>query len=76
MLTHLAISRSAGPIAGSVSHVEKLGGETLVYVTCDGQDLMTVRLFGEHDFSVAETVFVTPDLSRAFHFDASGARLR
>ncbi len=73
---HLAISRAAGQIAGQVSHVEKLGGETLVYVKSESQDLMTVRLFGEHDFSVDEAVFLTPDLARAFHFDAAGARLR
>ncbi|MEY3307764.1 MAG: hypothetical protein RLZZ413_1802, partial [Pseudomonadota bacterium] len=29
---HIALSRDTGQIAGTVSHVEKLGGETLVYV--------------------------------------------
>ena len=73
---HIAIARDAGQIAGTVSHVEKLGGETLVYTNTPDQGLLTVRLFGEHDFAVDESVFVTPDLSRAFHFDAEGARLR
>ncbi|WP_151719576.1 ABC transporter ATP-binding protein [Gemmobacter serpentinus] len=73
---HLAISREAGQIAGRISHVEKLGGETLVYANTEGQGLLTVRLFGEHDFTVDETVSLTPDLSRAFHFDATGQRLR
>ena len=73
---HLALSRSAGQIAGKVSHVEKLGGETLVYVHTPDQGLLTVRLFGEHDARVDEPVFLTPDATRAFHFDAAGQRLR
>jgi multiple sugar transport system ATP-binding protein len=73
---HLAITRDAGQIAGRVSHVEKLGGETLVYVTTEGQGLLTVRLFGEHDYAVDEAVGLTPDLTRAFHFDAAGLRMR
>ncbi len=72
---HIAISRTSGQMPGTVSHVEKLGGETLVYVNVPGQGLLTIRLFGEHDFSVDETVQLTPDASRAFHFNAAGLRL-
>ena len=73
---HLTISRDSGTIPGTVSHVEKLGGETLVYARTDPHGLLTVRLFGEHDYAVDEPVHLTPDATRAFHFDASGARLR
>ena len=73
---HLTISREQGQMTGTVSHVEKLGGETLVYVNVADQGLLTVRLFGEHNFMVEETVHVTPDASRAFHFDTAGLRLR
>ena len=73
---HLAVSREAGPIEGRVSHVEKLGGETLAYVRSDVHGLLTVRLFGEHDFAVDEVLRLTPDDSRSFHFDAEGNRLR
>jgi multiple sugar transport system ATP-binding protein len=73
---HIAISREAGQIEGTVSHVEKLGGETLVYVNTAAQGLLTVRLFGEHDYAVDEAAFLTPDQARAFHFDAAGLRLR
>jgi multiple sugar transport system ATP-binding protein len=73
---HLAITRAAGPMSGRVSHVEKLGGETLVYVMTEGQGLQTVRLFGEHDYAVDEAVSLTPDLSRVFHFDSAGQRMR
>ncbi|MCX7287191.1 MAG: ATP-binding cassette domain-containing protein [Rhodobacterales bacterium] len=71
---HVAISREGGALAGEVSHVEKLGGETLVYVRNDLHGLMTVRLFGEHDFAVDETVHLTPDQDRMFYFDTDGHR--
>ncbi len=73
---HLAISPSGGAIAGKISHVEKLGGETLVYVRSDVHGLLTVRLFGEHDYAVDTDAWLTPDAARAFHFDAGGLRLR
>jgi multiple sugar transport system ATP-binding protein len=34
-----------------------------------------VRRFGEHRFAVDETVHLTPDAARAFHFGADGRRL-
>ena len=73
---HLTLSREPGAIPGTVSHVEKLGGETLVYVHADPHGLLTVRLFGEHDYGVGETVSLTLSDTRAFHFDADGLRLR
>ncbi len=73
---HIEISRGPGQMQGTVSHVEKLGGETLVYVNVPGQALLTIRLFGEQDFTVGETVHLSPDTNRAFHFDTAGLRLR
>jgi multiple sugar transport system ATP-binding protein len=73
---HIALSRDRGVFHGRVSHVEKLGGETLVYVHTEEHGLLTVRLFGEHDYHVDETVHLSPDDARAFHFDAKGQRLR
>ncbi len=73
---HLGLSRDSGAIAGQVSHVEKLGGETLVYVHADPHGLLTVRLFGEHDHAVGQAVWLTVNAARAFHFDKDGIRLR
>ncbi len=72
---HLEISREAGRIPGTISHVEHLGGETNVYVRTDPHGLLTVRRFGEHDYTVDEAVHLTPDPARQFHFDAEGRRL-
>ncbi|MFC3179647.1 ABC transporter ATP-binding protein [Cypionkella sinensis] len=73
---HLAISRESGAIPGRISHVEKLGSETLVYVRADPHGLLTVRQFGEQDFAVDEAVYLTADAARAFRFDANGLRMR
>jgi multiple sugar transport system ATP-binding protein len=69
---HLDLSREAGRIPGTISHVEHLGGETNVYVRTDHHGLLTVRRFGEHRFGVDETVHLTPDPVRAFHFGHDG----
>ena len=73
---HLTISRDQGEIPAEVRHVEKLGGETLVYARNPQHGLLTVRLFGEHDFEVSETVHLTLQRERMFQFDPDGLRRR
>jgi multiple sugar transport system ATP-binding protein len=73
---HLAISRKSGTISGRISHVEHLGGETNVYIHTEPHGLVTARLFGQHDFTVDEAVFLTPEKKRHFLFDKKGARIR
>ena len=73
---HVQVSRIAGAIEGQVSHVEKLGGETLACVKSALHGLLTLRLFGEHDFIMGETLYLSPEPQRQFHFDAEGLRLR
>ncbi len=77
---HLSLDHGTGAepgrIPGRVSHVEKLGGETLVYVHTEDHGLLTVRLFGEQDYAVDEAVGMRLDPVRVFHFDADGKRLR
>jgi len=72
---HLTLSQDKGMIEGRISHVEQLGGETLIYLRADPHGLITVRLFGEHAAEVNDRAFVTPDMARAFHFGADGQRL-
>ena len=66
--------REIGREAGTISHVEHLGGETNVHVSTARHGL-TVRRFGEHRYTVDESVHLTPDPARQFHFDANGRRL-
>jgi multiple sugar transport system ATP-binding protein len=71
---HLTISRETGELSGDVNHVEMLGGETLVYVRSPQHGMLTVRLFGEHDYAVDEIVHLTLDRERMFQFDPNGLR--
>ncbi|MBN2761136.1 MAG: ABC transporter ATP-binding protein [Rhodobacteraceae bacterium] len=72
---HITLAGSGDGIEGRVSHVEHLGGETLVYVHADPHGLVTVRLFGEHAYAVNDRLVMRPDMARAFHFDENGHRL-
>jgi multiple sugar transport system ATP-binding protein len=71
---HLTIARDKGELPGQVSHVEKLGGETLVYVRQASHGMLTVRLFGEHDYAVSEEVSLTLQRDRLFQFAENGQR--
>jgi multiple sugar transport system ATP-binding protein len=73
---HLALSRDDGPIAGRVSHVERLGSESNVFVAADGHGLVTARIFGPTHFDVDDAVRLAPDPLRVLHFDEAGRRLR
>ncbi|MBA3326161.1 MAG: ATP-binding cassette domain-containing protein [Rhodobacteraceae bacterium] len=73
---HLTIARDAGPIPGRISHVERLGSETNVFIATDDHGLVTTRIFGETPYDVDEPVRLTPDPARVFHFDEGGQRLR
>ena len=72
---HLRIDPT-GAIKGTVSHVEKLGGETLVYLNTIPHGLITLRLFGEHDHGVDSEMALSLEPNRALFFDAEGRRLR
>ena len=72
---HITLSPDQGQIEARVSHVEHLGGETLIYLRADPHGLVTVRLFGEQAAEVNDRAFLTPDMQRAFHFGVDGQRM-
>lgn len=67
---------ASGVLPGEISHVEALGGETLIYVQTADHGLLCVRLFGAHERAVGAAASLRFDLGRAFHFDEAGRRLR
>ena len=73
---HLTLAGTDGQIAGKVSHVERLGGETLVYISTEAHGLLTLRQFGQHHHAVDSAVTLSFDPAQALHFDAEGRRLR
>ncbi|WP_299865452.1 sn-glycerol-3-phosphate ABC transporter ATP-binding protein UgpC [uncultured Hoeflea sp.] len=73
---HITIVPSGGDLTGTISHVEHLGSDTNVFVNCEKAGLVSVRLFGEHDFEIDSERALKLDPARSFRFDRDGQRLR
>ncbi len=72
---HISLNAKDGDIEGTVSHIERLGGETNLYLECGDVGTISVRLFGEHDFDIGEKLSGKFADGRAFKFDQSGLRI-
>ncbi len=74
---HLSLSTSDGQWEGTVGVSEHLGSDTFVHVRCPDLDQsLTVRVGGDLELQYADTVYLTPDLTRLHKFDADGLALR
>ncbi len=71
---HLRLTEN-GRIRGTITHVERLGGDTNLLVITDADEKLTVRLFGQYDKSVGEATALDFDDSHAFHFDQDRQRI-
>ncbi len=58
---HITLSRDSGDWKGKVVHVEHLGADTILYLETEVTGLLTVRLFGEHQYDVSDIVYAVPD---------------
>lgn len=72
---HLTVAAD-GQIKGTVTHVERLGGDTNLLVGTETGDIVTVRLFRQHDQRVGQPITLSFDPSQAFSFGSDGQRLR
>ena len=63
-------------IPARVTHVERLGHETLIHAAAAGDVALTARLPGEHHAAVDSPITLRPDPARSLFFDAAGQRLR
>jgi multiple sugar transport system ATP-binding protein len=73
---HITLSREQGTWAAKVVHVEHLGADTIIYLESDQTGLLTVRLFGEHQYEPDEIVYATPDTTHMHRFDANDQAIR
>lgn len=64
-----------GQLCGKVTHIEKLGCDTNLLVRLGSGEIVTVRLFGQHEVDVDAEVGLAFDESRAFYFDTDGLRV-
>jgi multiple sugar transport system ATP-binding protein len=70
---HLRLSED-GRIKGTVSHVERLGGDTNLLVTTEHQEALTVRIFGQDGTKVGEKIKLDFDDHTSFVFDKEQQR--
>ena len=73
---HITLSRDRGTWSAKVIHVEHLGADTIIYLESDVTGLLTVRLFGEHQYEPDEMVYATPDATHMHRFDANDKAIR
>lgn len=71
---HLRIVQS-GRIKGTVSHVERLGGDTNLLVKTNEGEPLTIRIFGQDGTAVGERVELDFDDTNRFVFDKNNQRL-
>ena len=71
---HFLLSRqnTPGTWKGKVGVAEQLGSDTFLHVHVDGLGLMTIRTDGDQTFSHGDDVYLTPDATRIYRFDAAG----
>ena len=72
---HITLSDS-GRLEGEISHIEQLGGDTNVYVRLKDSKLFTVRLFGQHQYSVGSDIHMSFDDDNLYLFDENDQRIR
>jgi multiple sugar transport system ATP-binding protein len=64
-----------GQISGTVTHVERLGGDTNLLVKTDQDETLTVRLFGQDPTEVGAKVRLGFDPANAFYFNDAQERI-
>jgi multiple sugar transport system ATP-binding protein len=74
---HFKLSREnvAGTWKGKVGVAEQLGSDTFLHVHVEGLGLMTIRTDGDQTFNHGDDVYLTPDATRIYKFDAAGKAL-
>jgi multiple sugar transport system ATP-binding protein len=69
---HVTVSKTEGLWKGKVGVSEHLGSDTFLRVAVDGFEPMTVRADGEVDIYHGDTVYLSPEPSKIYKFDAAG----
>lgn len=72
---HLRITTD-GRIKGTVTHVERLGGDTNLMVTTEEEETLTIRIFGQDETQVGEKITLDFDDQASFAFDDKLQRVR
>jgi multiple sugar transport system ATP-binding protein len=68
----LSTKPTSGTWKGKVGVAEQLGSDTFLHVHVEGLGLMTIRTGGDQTFNHGDDVYLTPDPTRIYRFDAAG----
>ena len=71
---HLKLVKS-GRLKGTVTHVERLGGDTNLLFLTEQQETLTVRLFGQDPTCVGTNIELDFDEQLSFYFDSEHRRV-
>lgn len=69
---HISLHDKRGDIAGTISHVEHLGGDTNIYLDCGEIGIISIRIFGQFDVEIDSKKFAVFEKSKIFKFDEQG----
>ncbi len=72
---HLVVApegASDGAWTGAVSHAERLGADTMLYVDVPETGMLTARILGDIDHAVGDRVGLTPQEGKIYRFDGDG----
>ncbi len=65
-----------GVLSGEISHLEQLGADTNVYIRIEDSNLITVRLMGQHKYTIGSTVSLSFNDDDVYLFSEDGQRIR
>ncbi len=69
---HISVDAAKGDWAGTVTHAEHLGADTMLYIDTEKVGQIAVRLFGQHSYDDDDRIFATPDKNWIYRFDSKG----
>jgi hypothetical protein len=70
----LSRENATGAWKGKVGVAEQLGSDTFLHVQVEGLGLTTIRTDGDQTFSHGDDVYLSPDQTRIYKFDAARQR--
>ena len=73
---HIDVTDQAPRWRGVVRHLEYLGSDSYLFVKCDAEAELCVRVDGGAGHAIGDAVGLSPQPDKLMRFDAGGARLR
>ncbi|CCN36092.1 sn-glycerol-3-phosphate import ATP-binding protein ugpC [Vibrio nigripulchritudo SO65] len=69
---HLELSEQSGTWPSTVTLIERLGLNTMVYTKSENLGSVAVNLAGQQDFQLGQTVYLSPEVEHVHKFDSDG----